>query len=112
MPKATSRITDTTAAIRAVTSAQPNESIWSAPGAIAEAACSISASAISTRMNPAPTVYGSRIAAITGGTSAFRMATSAATTSAPKKPLTRSPGTMYAAAIRPSAEPTQATATG
>ena len=45
-------------------------------------------------MKPSPTVYGSRMAAIIGGAIAFRIATSAATSSAPRNPLTLSPGTM------------------
>ena len=68
----------------------------------------ITASSASTAKKPMATVNGSLSAAISGGSTALRTPTMAATATAPPKPLSSAPGTTAAASISPSADPSQA----
>ena len=61
------------------------------------AARSISASRIRTSRSPVTSISGSRNAAITGGSSALRIAITAAATNAPPQLSTWAPGTIHAA---------------
>ncbi len=53
-----------------------------------------------TRRNPRTSVSGNRIAASTGGMTAFSAATTAATTSAPQKVPMSTPGSAHEATIK------------
>ena len=97
VPRSTSSTTVTAAATSETSSAAKNPStlkVWSERSA---AALTIQASSTRTRRNPTASMYGSRNAAISGGTTALRMAISAAAMSAPKNPSILTPGTRIAA---------------
>src|SRR4249919_2119164 len=97
------------AAARAPAIAHPNEStvteLLTMPAAIQRTP----ASSTRTTRNPLSTVNGSRIRAMAGTISAFRMPMTATTPNAPSTPSTPSPGRTTAAAKRPATASVQPT---
>ena len=100
-PRITARTTLTAATTSAASSAQPKLSTLNAPSVTRNSAAiwRMSASATRTTRKPSTSVSGNRRAASTGGITAFNAATTAATTSAPQKLLTLTPGRIAAATI-------------
>ena len=103
VPKRTSRTTVTAEAMSAVRSAHRKLSTSIALSVIAEAARSMRASRIRTSRKPRTSVNGSLTAATRGGISAFRIAMTRDVTSAPRKDLTSTCGTIPAATNRDAA---------
>ena len=99
VPKATASTTLTAATTSAARSAQPKLSTLSTPSVTSAAMRRMTASAINTSKKPRTSVSGSRSAASTGGITAFNAATTAATTSAPKKLSMWTPARIPAATI-------------
>jgi hypothetical protein len=93
----TSSTTLTAATTSAPSRAQPKLSTTNVFSKRSDASLSTIALSSRTRMNPKAIVNGSRNAAITGGSAAFRIATTTATRSAPAVPLTSTPGRIAAA---------------
>src|ERR1043165_5321154 len=92
-----SSTTDRTDATSAASSASQKESTVSALGAMRAANSNMSASSTSTSSRPVIRVNGSRIAASTGGSTAFSTPMITATSSAPFHPSIDTPGTSAAA---------------
>ncbi len=104
VPNSTASPIVTAVATRAVSSAHQNESTWIARSSMFDASSSASASTTSTSRKPNASTNGIRSAAITGGTIAFTIATSAAVATAPQKFGIETCGTIAAAASSDSAE--------
>ena len=84
-------------ATSATPSADQNESIERSPSVRLSAASSINASRIRISKSPVTSINGSRNAAMTGGSSALRIAITAAAANAPLQLSTWAPGTIHAA---------------
>ncbi len=97
VPSATWSATVTEAETSAVRSAQPKLSTLIDSPRTREANCSISASSERIRTKPAASISGSRSAAISGGSTAFRTPISAATSTAPRKSSIETCGMIAAA---------------
>ena len=95
-------------AITATSSASASPSTRSSSGTISAAASRMAASRASASRKPIATVNGSRSEATSGGSTALRMPTIAATATAPPKPFSSAPGAIPAASSSASADPSHA----
>ena len=111
-PKSTASTRLTAATTRDASSAQPKLSTVRIPSVSASVARRIAASAISTSRKPRTSVRGNRSAARTGGMTAFSAETITATSSAPQKLLTSTPGSTQAATINATPVASHATTSG
>ena len=87
----------TAAATSATSSAQKNLSTSKVLSESSAATHTIHASRSRTSRKPTASMYGSRSAAMTGGSTAFRTAISVAAMNAPRNPSILTPGTIIAA---------------
>src|SRR3954451_24981744 len=92
-----SRMTESTEATSAASSASQNESTLIEFGTMSAASLNITASSTSTNSRPVISVNGSGMAATSGGNTALRTAMTAAARNAPRQPSTDTPGTTHAA---------------
>src|SRR4051794_21929951 len=96
VPRITCRTIEAAAMTSVASSASPNDATAIRSGSTSWTASSTSASATSTRRNPIASMYGSRSAAITGGSTAFRTPIASAASTAPPGQSSDTPGTIAA----------------